>query len=438
MAEPRIYVVDETTSINKIVVYLTLETLQGDADAAAEGWKIVSEVDFSKVSAENASIVTSGNGTPVEETLNVTINDATTNLSEVKFPYDEEIVLGFDTKNVDYITLNYSSGETQTFGLSEEDFANDYLSNTQLKVTAYSSKGTVTGYTVGVFGDSTEYTGYLYSTKVFAPTSEDDFTTYRTIDNGIAIVGVLFGEIQSTELLINGSDKVRSRDFKLKFSGYTGSQNFAYMFLPKMWGLQFPCTIEETGEEWTSLNDAMAFIGNAFSLSDEEFMETYPTMTFKYNVLCSTTSLFGSSKTIKEIGRQAFYADEHVNSVAYSKITIAGTIERIDAQAFFSDNHLGASQATEIILNEGIKYIEQEAFYKSAYDFVLPSTILEIGAQALSHATSLTIKATNPPTVTSDAINADVTAIYVPAGSVDTYKAAEGWSAFAEKIQAIA
>ena len=32
--------VDGTTSINKIEVYLTLETLQGDADAAAEGWKI--------------------------------------------------------------------------------------------------------------------------------------------------------------------------------------------------------------------------------------------------------------------------------------------------------------------------------------------------------------------------------------------------------------
>ena len=32
------------TSINKIVVYLTLETLQGDADAAAEGWKITEVV----------------------------------------------------------------------------------------------------------------------------------------------------------------------------------------------------------------------------------------------------------------------------------------------------------------------------------------------------------------------------------------------------------
>ena len=38
------FVVDETTSINKIEVYLTLETLQGDADAATEGWKITEVV----------------------------------------------------------------------------------------------------------------------------------------------------------------------------------------------------------------------------------------------------------------------------------------------------------------------------------------------------------------------------------------------------------
>ena len=36
--------INDTTSINKIEVYLTLETLQGDADAAAEGWKITEVV----------------------------------------------------------------------------------------------------------------------------------------------------------------------------------------------------------------------------------------------------------------------------------------------------------------------------------------------------------------------------------------------------------
>ena len=36
--------IDDTTSINKIEVYLTLETLQGDADAVAEGWKIIEVV----------------------------------------------------------------------------------------------------------------------------------------------------------------------------------------------------------------------------------------------------------------------------------------------------------------------------------------------------------------------------------------------------------
>ena len=39
------FVVDGTTSINKIEVYLTLETLQGDADPAVEGWKISQSTD---------------------------------------------------------------------------------------------------------------------------------------------------------------------------------------------------------------------------------------------------------------------------------------------------------------------------------------------------------------------------------------------------------
>ena len=39
------FVVDETTSINKIVVNLVLETLQGEADPATEGWKLTGSSD---------------------------------------------------------------------------------------------------------------------------------------------------------------------------------------------------------------------------------------------------------------------------------------------------------------------------------------------------------------------------------------------------------
>lgn len=58
---------------------------------------------------------------------------------------------------------------------------------------------------------------------------------------------------------------------------------------------------------------------------------------------------------------------------------------------------------------------------------------------ACSNLKSVTVRATTPPELRSSAFNnthADLV-IYVPAESVDTYKAASGWSSYASKIQAI-
>jgi len=52
--------------------------------------------------------------------------------------------------------------------------------------------------------------------------------------------------------------------------------------------------------------------------------------------------------------------------------------------------------------------------------------------------TSVTVEATTPPTLSTDAFNSTNNCpIYVPCDSVDTYKAASGWSTYASRIQAI-
>ena len=72
----------------------------------------------------------------------------------------------------------------------------------------------------------------------------------------------------------------------------------------------------------------------------------------------------------------------------------------------------------------------------------LPSTVTAMNAGCFNNCSqlqSLTIKATTPPTLGTNALNnthADLK-IYVPADSVEAYKAASGWSAYATKIQAI-
>lgn len=72
----------------------------------------------------------------------------------------------------------------------------------------------------------------------------------------------------------------------------------------------------------------------------------------------------------------------------------------------------------------------------------IPSGVTLLGSQCFGRCTaltSLTVRATTPPTVGFNAlsgINQNVV-IYVPAESVETYKAASGWSAYASNIQAI-
>jgi len=71
---------------------------------------------------------------------------------------------------------------------------------------------------------------------------------------------------------------------------------------------------------------------------------------------------------------------------------------------------------------------------------VLPTTLTQIDDNVFGGCTaleSLTILATDPPALTVSALSNTTCTIYVPAGSVDTYKQAEGWSTYADRIQAI-
>ena len=374
------YVVDETTSINKIVVYLTLETLQGDADAAAEGWKIVSEVDFSKVSAENASIVTSGSGTPVEETLNVTINDVTTNLSEVKFPYDTSTTLEFNSKNVEYVELIYSDDTTEKFYelAASEESATKY---SQIQLTADSSKGTITGYTVGLFGAS-EYTGFKFTTTGY----DDNGSTYE-IANGVSVTGYYGSD---TEIEIQSSYRVRERDFKVVVKD-TNANDWAKNILPmQLYTASYPCTLtwydgsnSKVIGNFANLNEGIAFMESDW-MYDHEFDDfTNYEFTFSYSALCETTNIFYSSKEVKEISVYAFMY----------------------------------SACTSITLPETITKIQPVAFQGSSLTIInIPASVTTIGGQAFANCNNLTttigdgwVKASDSSAVDASTLLKDIT-----------------------------
>lgn len=103
------------------------------------------------------------------------------------------------------------------------------------------------------------------------------------------------------------------------------------------------------------------------------------------------------------------------------------------------------STLRNVVVPEGVTLLEYEAFSSNMYleTVDLPSTITNIEGRAFynNNKLKLTCRATNPPTVASNTFQNAFTnssaAIYVPSGSVDTYKSAQYWSNFASIIQAI-
>ncbi len=123
------------------------------------------------------------------------------------------------------------------------------------------------------------------------------------------------------------------------------------------------------------------------------------------------------------------------------KVEIPSCVTSIGESAFAY-----CTKLEEIKLNEGIAEIDYDAFYfcKSLTSVELPSSVNKIRGSAFSQCKKLqtvTINSLTPPSVgvgTSMFNNCDnLQTIYVPAESVDKYKAASGWSDYADKIQAI-
>lgn len=118
-------------------------------------------------------------------------------------------------------------------------------------------------------------------------------------------------------------------------------------------------------------------------------------------------------------------------------ITLPDTIKVISYYAFAD-----CASLTSITIPDSVTDIQNYAFAdcKSLTDITISNSIESIGVSAFRDCSSLktmTVKAAIPPRLYSDAIPTTIQTIYVPVGSVESYKSADGWRAFADKIQAI-
>lgn len=137
--------------------------------------------------------------------------------------------------------------------------------------------------------------------------------------------------------------------------------------------------------------------------------------------------------TIVSIGDYAF-----LNCSAMISVTFLGVVTRIGAECFS-----GCADLESIILPEGLTSIGRTCFAstKALKTLTIPSTVTDIGSKLLQNSgvTTLYVMAITPPTIISTTFlnaSADLN-IYVPAESLEVYKSATNWSAYADRIFAI-
>lgn len=128
-------------------------------------------------------------------------------------------------------------------------------------------------------------------------------------------------------------------------------------------------------------------------------------------------------------------------------LTISGTGAMKDYATYGSGRSLwytSRASVTKIVVNEGVTALGAYAFYGSTNctEISLPSTLTDIKNYALANCstvTKITCKASTPPTLPAAAFDNTYRCfqnvptdcpIYVPKQSVNTYKAAAGWSTF--------
>lgn len=167
------------------------------------------------------------------------------------------------------------------------------------------------------------------------------------------------------------------------------------------------------------------------------------------NVISIDVSFYNCSmlSIIVESGNPVYDSRNNCNAIietATNKLiygcrntVIPNDIITIGYDAFFDQYNI-----TSMIIPNSVTTIETRAFYE-CYDLTsitIPSSVTNINSMAFEACrslTSATILATTPPTLGSGVFSYTSHPIYVPAESVNTYKAASGWSTYASRIQAI-
>jgi len=157
---------------------------------------------------------------------------------------------------------------------------------------------------------------------------------------------------------------------------------------------------------------------------------TIDNQAFRY---CYVLSSLTIPNRVTTIGSQAFQ-----NCPFSASLSIPSSVASIGPLAFYSCGSLPS-----ITVPDGITSIGDRMFYscRSLLSIIIPDSVISIDSQAFQKCYSMTechLKPVTPPTLKNvnafEGIPSDCI-IYVPAGSLEAYKMAENWSAYADYMK---
>ena len=166
-----------------------------------------------------------------------------------------------------------------------------------------------------------------------------------------------------------------------------------------------------------------------------------------YNYSSSITIGFDSSNgAVGSYAYVIYNASDLAGGKPASKIQTIGNVQYyVDGADFIAlAPAVVRDSLTTLTLDSRTTSINRYAFYgcSNLTSLTIPEGVTSIGNYAFEYCsslTSITINATEPPTLGSNALrNTNISAIYVPAGTVETYQTYSGWSSYADIISAIA
>ena len=147
-------------------------------------------------------------------------------------------------------------------------------------------------------------------------------------------------------------------------------------------------------------------------------------------VFCTGLTSVTIGNSVTSIGGSAFFDCSSLTSV-----TIPNSVTSIGDDAFY-----GCSGLTSVTIPNSVTRIGNSAFCNCSglTSVTIGNSVTSIGGSAFygcSSLTSVTIEAETPPTLGSDVFYTNYCPIYVPCGTLDSYKTAEGWSKYQYRIK---